>query len=66
MTVKEALTLKQADIVYLTRDDRAWRVAHVHPMSSRDAEIVIRQGKDELRLRGAAALRSLKRARETR
>lgn len=58
MTMKEALQLKRGDRVGLTRDDRVWRVSKVRP----EAQYVqIKQGDDELDLRGAAALRSLKR-----
>ncbi len=60
MTVKDAMKLKRGDRVGLTRDERTWKVAHVHLLSARDVEVVVRVEKHELRLRGAAALRSLK------
>lgn len=63
MTVKEAATLKKGDRVWLTRDARTWRVTRVMVFSRQDVTVWVRcKDEEPLRLTGAPALRSLKRA----
>lgn len=65
--MKEAAKLKKGDRVWLTRDERTW-VVKQHYLFGRDVEVLIavegdRTTASQLRLRGAAALRSLQVAR---
>ena len=62
MTVKEAKTLRLGEKVFLTRDDRSWRVRAVQNDGPRSVVVVIRCGDVEMRFESAEALRCIKRA----